>query len=669
MANRLRKVPTVTYRPGTPGVPPTPAYCTLTPVFSDYGAYVDTMRMVVRLTEQANKQKVGSSYFGQIGQDQFGRPVYGLKSVNITDFARVFFGPASGDAVPLVLGYTQVCYPAIAGVPSTPPTSTYNAQTGWNSGGLSIGGFAGDGYAEFSIGPSSIGVVVGISTGPDTNNPTDCSHAFYGANGDLYVFETGAIVHTILDGMAGTPRLRIDRSNAQVTYYVDDALVYTSLVGSAGYARIDASLYVAGDYVDSPAIGAIQRSAAQTNVGVTAFIDPRARASTSVGVTATALGRAGSTYVSKATTRVGVMAAAGGYATNQLAATTSIGVVATAAQGANRVSARVPQPLVLAADADYGFVESAYTGGYQSESAGGYPTVVFSGAFALAPQFAAFSYGASGGLADVSATGPIADVVAADYPYAQVVANYTGGYFSQSYEPWLAADAIELREALLVSTEFQPFVAIHATFSSVVEVEDEMVIELEVTEGFEWLDALMVTASFAELSDKTAEMSEVVYVTDQTQDGGASARQIASNTVTAAATTYSGFDFLSLHHLGRAGTYAVRADGIYRVTGGGLVSAIVDTGRMMFGGYAPKRLEAIYIGMRTDGEVIAVVQAEDETERTYRVIQRPDYMRVSPAKGDSSKTWRLRLELTEAAEGDMDIIQFVVSEQPRRWSR
>jgi hypothetical protein len=73
--------------------------------------------------------------------------------------------------------------------------------------------------------------------------------------------------------------------------------------------------------------------------------------------------------------------------------------------------------------------------------------------------------------------------------------------------------------------------------------------------------------------------------------------------------------------------------------------------------------------MRTDGDVIAVVQAEDETDRTYRVIQRPDYMRVSPAKGESSKSWRLRLELTDAQAGDVDVIQFVVSEQSRRWSR
>ena len=344
-------------------------------------------------------------------------------------------------------------------------------------------------------------------------------------------------------------------------------------------------------------------------------------------------------------------------------------MTATASKAGNSVTARIPAPQVLASDTDYGFVESSYTGGYQAESAGGFPVVVFSGAFALAPQPSVFAYGASGGLVAVSAVGPVAEVLSADYPYAQVVANHPGGYFSQSWEPWLSADAAEFREALLVSTEFQPYVAVHATFSSVVEVGDEMVVDLEVSDGLEWLDALMVTATFAELSDKTAEMSEVIYVTDQTQDGGASARQIASNTVTAAATTYSGFDFISMYHLGHAGTYAIRADGIYRVAGGDLVSAIVDTGRMMFGGYAPKRLEAIYIGMRTDGEVIAVVQAEDETERTYRVIQRPDYMRVSPAKGESSKTWRLRLELTEASEGDMDIIQFVVSEQSRRWSR
>lgn len=669
MANRLRKVPSVTSRPGVPGVPPTPAYCVLEPVYSDFGAYADTMDMVVRLTEQSYRAAVGSSYWGKIGENAQGASIYGIKTVDITDFSRVFFGPTSGNAVPRVLGYTQVCYPATAGVPAVPPTTSFSAQTGWNSGGMSIGGFPGNGYAQFTIAPDAIGVVVGINTGPDTNSPADCSHAFYAANGELSVFERGELVQSIAADMAARPVLRIVRTAGDVTYFVDGVPVYTSATPSIGYARIDASLYVAGDYVDSPLVGAAQRAAATTSAGVVAFIDPRNRASASVGVTTTARGRGGNTYRSTATTRAGVVAQSVGFATHFAAASERVGVQTQANSAKNTVHARVPTLAVLSADKAYSFVEAQYTGGYQVDAQGGFPELQFAGVFALAPKPAVFSYGQSGGVGDVAAVGPAPHAVSADYAYAQVAADYRGSYFAQSYEPWLASDAVFWSEVLFVSGEFTPFVAVHASFSSVVSVGDGLTIELELSDGFEWLEALMASATFAELSDKSAEFFDVVHVTDQTLDGGAAVRQVASNTLTAAATTYKGFDFLSLHNLGRMGSYAVRADGVYRVAGGGLVSAMVDTGSSSFGGYAPKRLEAIYIGMRTDGEVIAVVQAEDESDRTYRVIQRPDYMRVSPAKGESSKTWRLRLELTDAQEGDVDIIQFVVSEQARRWSR
>ena len=669
MANRLRKVPSVTRRPGVPGVPPTPAYCVLEPVYSDFGAYAETLSMVVRLTEQAYRASVGSTYWGQIGQDARGTTVYGVKTVNITDFSRAFFGPSSGNAVPRVLGYAQTCYPATPGVPAIPPATSFSAQTGWNSGGRSIGGFSGDGYAQFTIAPDAIGVVVGINTGLDTNSPADCSHAFYAANGDLSVFERGVLVQSVVADLVARPELRIVRTAGSITYFVDGAPVYTSATPSAGYARIDAALYVAGDYVDDPMVGIAQRAAATTSVGVVAFIDARNRASASVGVTATARGRAGSTYRATATTRVGVIAQSTGNATNFAAATGRVGVQVQASNAKNTVHTRVPALAVLAADTAYSFVDARYSGGYQVDSQGGFPEIQFAGVFALAPKPAVFSYGQSGGIGAVAAVGPTPTAISADYAYAQVTANYQGSYFAQSYEPWLSPNAVFWSEVIFAAGEFTPFVAVHAAFSSVVSVGDNLTVELELSDGFEWLEALMASATFAELSDKSAEFFDAVHVTDQTMDGGSSARQVVSNTLTAAATTYNGFDFLSLHHLGRMGSYAVRADGVYRVAGGGLVSAMVDTGSSSFGGYAPKRLEAIYIGMRTDGDVIAVVQAEDETDRTYRVIQRPDYMRVSPAKGESSKSWRLRLELTDAQAGDVDVIQFVVSEQSRRWSR
>lgn len=667
MTNRLLKVPRTTFRAGVPAQPPSPAYCTYEPLFSDYGAYAASLRRAAQLANLLNGAPVGALYYGAIGVDSQGQLITGLQSVSIDDLSSMFFG-AGMAGTPRVLGYTQVCYPALAGTPAIPPLTTYDAQTGWNSGGLSIGGFAANGYAQFRPSVATIGCVVGINTGPDTERPSDCSHAFYVNRDGVSVFERGQQVYTVPGAEPGD-LLRIDRREGVVNYFVNDAPVYQSLSLSSGYARIDASLYVAGDYVDTPVVGALNSAAASVSVGISAYIDARARAVVSVGVQATARGRAGDEYRLAATTRVGVVSTAAGATLNTASATTDVGVTAVAAAAANVVSVRVPRMSCISASDTYAQVEANYAGGYESTSEGGFPEILFAGVFALTPAPQAVSIGLSGGIGDVAAVAPVSDSISADYPYAQVLVTVPSPYQLLAYEPTIADDAVFMDELLFVTDRLIPFVAVHASFSSVVEVGDDLTIELELLDGFEWLEALIVTASFAELSDKTAEFSDTVYVTDQTMDEKAGVRQVASNTVTAAPTTYTDFEFITLHHLGRFGSFAVREDGIYRVASGGLVSAHVDTGSSMFGGYAPKRLEAIYIGMRTNGQLIAVVRAEDESERTYRVIQRPDYMRVSPAKGDTSKTWRLRLELTDAQEGDVDVIQFVVSEQSRRWSR
>jgi hypothetical protein len=667
MANRLLKVPQVTFRAGVPAVPPTPAYCTYEPLYADYGAFAGAMRRAVQLAQGVAGANIGSSYFGVIGQDAQGKNIIGLKPVSFEDLGGMFFGPGSVAGLPRVFGYYQRCYPAVAGKPAIPPLTSYDAQTGWNSGGLSIGGFAGDGYAQFAVSPDAIGVIVGINVGPDTESPADCSHAFYTNRDNVSVFERGQVKYVVPGATAGQT-LRVDRRAGVIAYFVDDEQVYQSLTPSDGFARIDASLYVAGDYVENPSVGALNAGAASTSVGVSAFIDTRLRAATSVGVSVTARGRAGSEYRSAATTTVGVSTTAAGAAGNNAQGVMQVGVVASARLAANTVVLRTPRMSVISASDTYAQVEAAYAAGYDVASIGGFPEILFAGAFTVTPPQHVFSYGASGGIGQVVAQVPTSDAISADYAYAQVEAVGPGRYFALSYEPVDAANAVFIDEVLFITDSMTPFVAVHATFSSVVSVGDALTIDLELIDGFEWLDALLLTSTVAELSDKTADFSDVLYVTDQNADSQA-VRQVVTNTTTSAATTYSEFDFLSLHHTARYGSFAVRADGVYRVAHGSSISAMLDTGSSTFGGYAPKRLEAIYVGMRTDGQVIAVVRAEDESERTYRVVQRQDYMRVSPAKGESSKSWRLRLELTDAQDGDVDVIQFVVSEQARRWGR
>jgi hypothetical protein len=666
MANRLRKVPSITVRPGTPGVPGRPAYCVNTPVYSDYGAYVDAMKLAVRLTEQASRAAIGSSYYGQIGTDTNGRPVYGLKSVNITDFSKIFFGPASGESRPLVIGYTQICYPAIKAKPAIPPTSDYSAQTGWNSGGLSIGGFAADGYAEFVIGPGSIGVVAGINTGPDTASPSDCSHAFYGALGDLHVFERGQIVYSIPDGLVGAPRLKIVRSDNQVSYLVGDSQVHVSESESSGYARIDASLYVAGDYVDDPLVGAVNRAAASLSVGATASIDPRLKAAFSVGVSGSALGRAGSEYRLTAQLSVGVSGSAAGHAAHALSATVDVGVTASAQSARNTCHVVGPAFDCIASEGGYAFVEAAYGGGYLSSSDGGFPEVVFSGAFALMPAFESFSYGPSGGLIESEVVGPAFSVICGDYPYAQVDAPYGGNYFSLSYEPWLSPDALVMSEGVLVTSTISVFAAVEAVFSSIIQVGDLAAIDIELLDGFEWFDAIFAHSEFQEISDKTAEFSSVIAVSTQADSPMREGIQYATNIETGAITRYSGFDMMAMV-TSQGATYGVGRDGVYRLGGAGdPIDLFVDFGGSDYGTTQSKIVDSLYFGLATDGSVVAFLKADDGTEQAYQVVSRQPMMRAMTAKGRNGRTWRLGLKISEATRAELDAVEVSVGVSTRR---
>lgn len=662
MTNLLRKVPSVTYRPGIPAVPGVPAYCVQEPVFSDYSAYVDSLKMAVRLTESAARQRVGSSYYGKLGNSN----TYGLKSVDITDFGRLFFGPTSGNAVPVVVGYRLVCYPAVKGKPGTPPSSTYSAQTGWNGGGISIGGFSGDGYAEFVIGPGSIGVVVGISTGPDTNSPSDCSHAFFGAYGALDIFERGASVFSVPGGYSSGPVLRIARTAGAVSYFVNGAQVYSSATSSAGYARIDASLYVAGDYVDRPKIGAARKGAASVSVGVTAAIDARPRARAMVGVSATARGRAGSQYRSAASTRTGVTATALGHANHRSQAESQVGVSALAQPATNRVTVKVPRFSVLAAEASYAFVEASYTGSYQVEAAGGFPTVEFSGAFALVPPFSVASYAPAGGVGSVEVEWPRPVCICADGAYAQVDSSHGGDYFSQSYEPWLSHDAIEFNEGVLITSGMSIFAALEAVFSSVVQVGDLATVEIELLDGFEWFESILLHSDFQEISDSYADFVSMVAVSTQSDAPMREGIQYATNIDTGAITRYSGFGMMAMM-VSQGATYGVGKDGVYRLGGvGDPIDLFVDFGGSDYGTTQSKIVDSLYFGLATDGSVVAFLKADDGTEQAYQVVSRQPMMRAMTAKGRNGRTWRLGLKISEATRAELDAVEVSVGVSTRR---
>lgn len=662
MANRLYKAPAVTVTPGTPGTPPIPAFCVDEPVYVDYSTAV-ILQQQISITQKMTGRKVGQVYYTSVGGQL--RPAIQQIDPRAND---MFTGPGVGSGV-YVAYILRTCYPGSPGTPAVPDQITYDALPGWNSGGLSNSGFLGDGYVEFQIGVSSIGVIAGLNTGPDTLSPADCSHAFYGRTSGLDVYEDGQLKFSVPGGLSGTPVLRIARAGTEVKYFVNGEVVYTSAKPSSGFARLDASLYMAGDYVDNPFLAIYEKGSATVSIGATAHIDARPRVAAYVGVSASAQGLAGSSRYGAARGFAGTEMTATGVSGHFATAVAEVGITVSARAPLNYAANVAAPAIAFGSESGYSFADARYTGSYSVDSYGGFPTIEFAYGAGFIARSLVYAYGPSGGLVNSDSTLAPAVALAAEGSYAIGKAVYKGGYFVEAYAPWLSSDSAALGEPILLQDSFVPYAAVMAEFKSVVEVQDTVLLELVLEAGAEWLDALFITDSVAELHDKSAEWTDTVFVTDQNMTAPQASVQIVTNTMTAAPTTYDDFAFMKIFDT-PYGTYGLKEDGVYRIGNSGDtgINAYVDIGADNFGSLTAKRLTSVFFGMRTNGDVIAVLRDDSEIDRTYLVTARDAYMRFDPARGVSSKYWRLRLELTDATEGDMDNVEFMVSDSAR-WVR
>ena len=93
----------------------------------------------------------------------------------------------------------------------------------------------------------------------------------------------------------------------------------------------------------------------------------------------------------------------------------------------------------------------------------------------------------------------------------------------------------------------------------------------------------------------------------------------------------------------------------------------MDVGNRTFGAHLPKQVEAVFFGLTTDGLPLAVIARDDGLPRVYTVKQRAHFMRTDPGKGAPAKRWKLRLEVHNATQAELDSVEFVVKPTTRRW--
>lgn len=228
MTNRLTKRSVVTYTPAVPTVVGRPAYCT---------TQTETYKELVYTTPPPVPEvNTGVSY-----------PTY----TTVTKTRE-----------------TTVCYPAVQGTQGSEGAATVDNQPGWNAGARSVSSFAGDGVARFSF-PRypSAAVLCGIAEAATVGDFSGITHGLYTNGGRIQVYERGVPGYIFSARAVDSPSLSITRVGSTVTYVVAGES-RTSALASRGTQHLYAALYLAGDYVDSPAIGAALRMISGDGPGV-----------------------------------------------------------------------------------------------------------------------------------------------------------------------------------------------------------------------------------------------------------------------------------------------------------------------------------------------------------------------------------------------------------------
>lgn len=147
--------------------------------------------------------------------------------------------------------------------------------------------------------------------------------------------------------------------------------------------------------------------------------------------------------------------------------------------------------------------------------------------------------------------------------------------------------------------------------------------------------------------------------------------QYAFNIRDKAVSIYSGFDFTSYASVGQD-LYAANSTGVYLVRGstdnGTPINAGLDLGATTLGTTKAKSIEAVYLGLDTDG--CAYVRTYvNGVERAYRVVRNGQIMRALLAKGVTGRTWGVKVDITEASHASLDVVELFTGINTRRWTR
>lgn len=514
------------------------------------------------------------------------------------------------------------CYPARPGVPGVAAVATEHLEVGWEAGARSLGVFTSDFSFSFDIGRGSVGVLCGLA-------PMGTPVASYNAiqfgvrmvNDVMAVVEYGQVVATVGPFTPG----------AKVTIYrVGDVVMYQ--VGSWRYyspQRSDrplvvfACLYVTGDYVDNPKVSLLHTLSAYGEWGWP------------------------------------------GYDTDyQLRAESPWGWGGRVTLGDGTAWLRLPAARMSSGDDSAFGVADLVLPGLRID-ANDDPRIDAAGAAVRIPMvMSGLGYNIGAGDADLR-TAPMA-LLASEEAYAGAdlhlpAMQVFGVEYDEAPGTGLGSEFLLLADsyitdpvvlALLTDTLY-----VGATFDVLVAIDAQLVDYLVAGE----------TVDVAALI--TALLKSSVVISDNLAMAKAAAHQYATNLLTGAVGRYEGFDFAGFVRVGME-TYGWKPDGLYRIVdardSGEAIQAFIDFAAEDFETTQRKAVKALFFGADTDGALYARMMDDSDTPYTYRVVPYGDIQRANPAQGLTSRFWRLRLEVVDATELELDSVEWRVVTTGRR---
>ena len=511
-------------------------------------------------------------------------------------------------------GTAVEAYTVVPAVDATPGSPAYTLDTGvaaWNSGGSSVSPLDGNGAFEFYVGNSPGGIVAGLATTDVSTLPSEPTHGFYIHGSVAQIIESGVVVHTFGSPVSTNTRFVVRRTGTAVSYELDQSAgglyateYYDSLTPiTTAKVYLDAALYLSGDYVESPDM-----------------------------IEGTSGATIGSIY--------GEFAPVGG----------RIGDVQGAIYGALKpVTGMVYNSPLGAA----GFVTGSIP------PLVGYATILL------------------GAQASVSGTLRAVKGKASNYAY-----SFVDGTLSAVTGEVTDLDPSFFRTAMSGLALADPLTGVARMFdvaTSTVQLSDAYVATIRMSDGV--FDALILSGAIS----STQSMSDTImaalalgtdlsqFMTVDLSPAEVAARaptQYAVNVLTGALTTYDGFDFTGFATTGQT-TFGARADGVYRIrpgddAGAGRIVA-VDFGTLAMDTTTVKTIEAVFLGVDTDGDVfVRLVAGLDDT--LYRVVERESVSRALCKRGVGGRQWNVSLEVANATYLNLDMIELSVASMARRWS-